>query len=50
MGKKKKAKPDDKEQSGRFIERAKEIQSEWAKEAFEEAMVKIIKKKKSFTN
>lgn len=40
-----KPKPDDKEQSARFTEKAKEIQSENPKQAFEEAMDKIAKKK-----
>lgn len=40
-------KPDDKEQSARFIETAKQIQSDNPKEAFEEAIIKITKKKRS---
>ncbi len=44
--KKKKPKPDDKEQSARFIETAGQIQSDNPKEAFEEAMNKIAKDKK----
>ncbi len=43
---KSKPKPDDKEQSVRFIETAKQIQSDDAKETFEEAIVKIVKKKR----
>ena len=44
--KKSKPKPDDKEQSVRFIETAGQIQSDNPKEAFEEAINKIAKKKK----
>ena len=44
--KKSKPKPDDKEESARFIETAGQIQSDNPKEAFEEAMNKIIKKKR----
>ncbi len=47
MPRKKKPKPDDKEQSARFLETAGQIQSENAKEAFEEAMKKIVKKKRT---
>lgn len=43
--KKSKPKPDDKEQSAQFIEIAGQVQSDNPKEAFEEAMSKIIKKK-----
>lgn len=39
--------PDDKEQYARFIEAAKQIDNPDAKKAFEEAMAKIVKKKKS---
>jgi hypothetical protein len=47
MGAKKiKPKPDDKEQSALFIETAEQIQSDNAKEAFDEAMNKIAKKKR----
>jgi len=46
MGRKKRLEPDDKEQSTRFIKLAKEIQREDAKEAFEEAISKIVKKKR----
>jgi len=41
-----KPKPDDNEQSARFIETAGQIQSDSAQEAFEDALGKIIKKKK----
>lgn len=44
--KKTKPKPDDKEQYARFIEAAKKIDNPDAKKAFEEAMSKIVKKKK----
>ncbi len=47
MTPKKRFEPDDKEQFARFIKKAKEIQSDDAKEAFEEALNKIIKKKRS---
>jgi hypothetical protein len=40
------AKPDDKEQSARFIETAGQVQSENAQEIFEGAIDKIIKKKR----
>lgn len=43
---KSKPKADDKEQSARFIETAKQIQSGNPKEAFDEAVGKIVKKKK----
>lgn len=39
--------PDDKEQFARFVEVAGQIQSDNAQEAFEEAVNKIVKKKKS---
>lgn len=42
---KSKPKPDDKEQSARFIKKAKEIQSDNSKKDFEKAMNKITKKK-----
>jgi hypothetical protein len=42
MGRKKKLKPDDPEQSARFIETAKEIQAEDAEERFEKAMKQIV--------
>lgn len=44
---KSKPKPDDKEQSARFIETAEQIQSENSQEAFEVAISKIIKKKQN---
>lgn len=47
---KSKPKPDDKEQSARFIETAGQVQSDNPQEAFEEAIGKIIKKKKSPKN
>lgn len=47
--KKSKPKPDDKEQFARFVEAAGQIQSDNPKEAFEEALDKIVKKKR-FTN
>jgi hypothetical protein len=43
---KSKPKPDDKEQSARFIEAAGQVQSDNPKEAFEGALDKIIKKKR----
>ena len=44
--KKSKSKPDDKEQSAKFIETARQIQpKDNPQEAFEEALSKIIKKK-----
>lgn len=43
--KKSKPKPDDQEQSARFIETAKQVQSENPQEAFEEAINKIMTKK-----
>lgn len=47
MSRKKQPEPDDKEQFARFVEKAKEIQRDDAKEVFEEAMKTIIKKKKA---
>jgi hypothetical protein len=44
--KKSKPKTDDKEQSARFIEIAGQVQSDNPQEAFEEALAKIVKKKK----
>lgn len=44
--KKSKPIPDDKEQFARFIEAAKGIKNPDAKEAFEEALSKIVKKKR----
>jgi hypothetical protein len=43
--KKSKPKPDDKEQSARFIETAEQVQSDNPKEAFDEAINIIVKKK-----
>ncbi len=43
--KKPKHKPDDKEQSARFIEAAGQVQSDNPQKAFEEAINKIAKKK-----
>lgn len=40
-----KPKPDDKEQSARFIEKAEEIKCEKDQQAFEKALEKIAKKK-----
>ena len=45
MGRIKRPEPDDKEQFARFVEKAKEIQRDDAKEVFEEAFDKIVKKK-----
>lgn len=45
--KKIKQKPDDKEQSARFVDKAEQIQSDNPKEAFEEAINKIARKKES---
>jgi hypothetical protein len=42
---KSKPKPDNKEQSVRFMEKAEQVQSESALEAFEEALTKIVKKR-----
>jgi hypothetical protein len=44
--KKGKPEPDDKEQFARFVEVAKQIDNPDAKEAFEEALNKITKKKR----
>ncbi|MGA7563951.1 MAG: hypothetical protein WBW55_12155 [Desulfobaccales bacterium] len=46
MSIKDKPNPDDKEQSARFIEAAGQVQSDNPKEAFEEAMNEIAKKKR----
>lgn len=46
MSRKKKPEPDDKEQSARFIKKAKEFQREDAEEAFENAFRIITKKKR----
>lgn len=43
--KKSKPKPDDKEQSARFIEAAKKIEEPISKKAFQEVFDKIVKKK-----
>lgn len=43
-------KPDNKDQFARFTEAAKQIDNPDAKEAFEEAMSKIVKKKKIHTS
>ena len=43
---KNKLQPDNKEQFARFVDKAKEIQRDDADEAFEEALNKIIKKKR----
>ena len=45
MGRKKKPKPDDQEQSARFLETATAAQAEDAKERFEKVTEKILKKK-----
>lgn len=45
MPRKEKPKPDNIEQSARFIEAAKQIDNPDAKEAFEEAIKKVVKKK-----
>jgi hypothetical protein len=44
---KSKPKPNDKEQSARFIETAKQVQSDNPNQAFEKAMDKIAKRKRS---
>lgn len=46
MGRKKRPEPDNKEQSARFIETAKRLGADKGKEAFEEAIGKIVKKKR----
>lgn len=46
MVKKKQSKPDNKEQSARFIETAGQVQSDNAQEAFGKALDKIVKKKR----
>ena len=45
MGRKKQPEPDDKEQSARFKKTAERIETDDAKEAFNQACGKIIKKK-----
>lgn len=47
MPRKKIPKPDDKEQSARFIETAEQVQINDAKEVFEKVIEKIVKKKKT---
>lgn len=44
--KKSKPKPNDKEQSAQFIEKAEQVQSDNAQKVFDEAISKIITKKK----
>jgi len=46
MGRKKKVEPDDPERSARFIETAERIQADDAEEKFEEAMKRILSKKR----
>jgi len=46
MAGRKKVKPDDKEQSARFLETAKAVQAEDAEERFEKAMEKVLKAKR----
>ncbi len=48
--KKKKYKPDDKEQSARFVETAKRNRADNAEERFEETFLKILKPKKKKLN
>ena len=43
MGRRKKAEPDDKKQSDRFLKIAKQIQNNDAKQKFEESCSKILK-------
>ncbi len=45
MGRKKKPRPDDPEQYARFVETAKKIEADDAKERFEEAMKRILSAK-----
>lgn len=45
MPPKKRPEPDDKEQSARFLEKAGQVQSDDATEAFEAALNKIVEKK-----
>ena len=47
MGRKKRVKWDNPEQSARFLETAKAVQEEGAEERFEKLCEKILKKKKS---
>jgi hypothetical protein len=46
MPRKSKPKPDDKEQSARFIETAGQVETPDSRAAFEEALAKIVKKKR----
>lgn len=46
MGRKKKPEQDDKEQSARFVETAKQIEAETDKEAFDRECSRILKVKK----
>ncbi len=46
MSRKKRPEPDDKEQFARFIEAAGQIESDNPQKAFEEAISKIVKKKR----
>jgi hypothetical protein len=46
MPRKKRPEPDDKEQSARFIEAAKQIEEPLSKKAFREVFDKIVKKKR----
>lgn len=46
MSREKRPEPDDKEQSARFIETAKRLGADKGKEAFEEAISTIVKKKR----
>jgi hypothetical protein len=46
MSRENRPEPDDKEQSDRFIETAKRLGADKGKEAFEEAVGKIVKKKR----
>ena len=46
ISKKSKPKPDDKEQFARFIEAAGQVQPENGQKAFEDALEKIVKKKR----
>jgi hypothetical protein len=48
MGREKRPEPNNKEQFARFIDKAKEIPWDDAKRAFEEALKKIVKKKRVY--
>ena len=50
MGRKKQPEPDDKEQSARFVETAKQIKVDKDKEVFEGVCKKIVKKKPTPAN